>query len=112
MRDLPATPSELRALLVQLFPAFDAATDGLEPMEPEEIPYTFHTVMFDFAPFFAKHQTGFSPRQLERFAQFLVRASASEGSLENAISTCFLEHTRQLKVNRALQPWLAKARSK
>ena len=35
-----------------------------------------------------------------------------EGQTAKTLDTCFLEHSRQLKVNRRLAPWLESARAK
>ena len=68
--------------------------------------------MSEFAVFFGRHADSSSERQLQRLCEFVVRAVADGSVLENAVSTCFLEHTRQIKVNRVLGPGLAKARSR
>jgi hypothetical protein len=111
MRTLPNSPAELQAFLVGVFPSFAADVEADE-WPPEFGELTFHRVMFEFAPFFAKEVDSFSAKQLAAFGQFLQLVEATEGSLENAVSTCFLEHAHQLKVNKKLRPWLGKARRK
>src|ERR1044072_549721 len=53
-------------------------------------------------------------RSSRRFGDWISKAVAVDGHIENAVSTCFLEHTRQVKINRVLAPYLspvAKAKS-
>jgi hypothetical protein len=108
----PQSPEELQSALVAIFPSFAAVLD--EPVDSELEPEsaTFHAVMRDFAWYFAKEAGSFSEKQFQLTAELLTRSVEQVGQLENAVSTCFLEHTRQLKVNRQLAPWFAKARAK
>lgn len=94
----PSSPGELLAALKAIFPNFapKLAAD-------EEAELTYHGLfLFEFNPFFSGHIEEFTPMQLKAFAQLIARCSSVPGSLENAIDTCFLEHTSQLKVNREL----------
>lgn len=68
--------------------------------------------MREFTYYFGKEIDAISEKQLAKLAELLVLGTKVTGPLENAIDTCFLEHTRQTKVNRQLAPWLAKARAK
>lgn len=106
---LPTSPRELLSLLGSLYPEFVAFAqqDPVSGFEAEQT--TYHYVMSEFAVFFGPHAGSSTARQLQRLAEFLARAVANGGVLENAVSTCFLEHARQTKVNRALGPWLTKA---
>jgi hypothetical protein len=108
---LPNSPDELLSFLGSIFPAFVpfAEQEPVSGFDPE--PLTYHYLMLEFAAFFGREASSSAPRQLRELAEFLSRAVDAGGPLENAVSTCFLEHTRQLKVNRTLGPWLAKARS-
>jgi hypothetical protein len=109
---LPTSPRELLSLLGSIYPDFvaDAQRDSASEFQAE--PISFHGLMSEFAAFFGRHADSSSDRQLQRLCEFVVRAVAHGGVIENAVSTCFLEHTRQIKVNRALGPGLAKARSR
>jgi hypothetical protein len=110
---VPRTPEELQEALIAIFPSFSFVADEQAPSDLVfEPPVTFHRVMLEFASFFGNGINSFSNKQLQEFAELLVRAIKEPGRLENAIDTCFLEHTRQTKVNRQLAPWLAKARAK
>ena len=112
MKPLPQSPDELRDALTAIFPSFAEVLEESEGSEFEGEPVSFHGLMREFAYFFGKNIDSFSDSQLRQFADLVVQASKKPGDLENAIDTCFLEHTRQLKVNRQLAPWLAKARAK
>jgi hypothetical protein len=106
---VPQSPEELNAALVAIFPRF--CTAGPESEEPQcGCSISFHSLMREFAYFFGKEVASFTPKQLQRVGELLVCSVEHGGALENAVSTCFLEHARQLKVNRQLAPWLSKAR--
>jgi hypothetical protein len=75
---------------------------------------THHRVMADFLSYFAMNHTQFTKTQLEQFGCWVNEAVSADGDLENAVSTCFLEHIRQVKINCMLAPYLseqAKAKS-
>jgi hypothetical protein len=59
-------------------------------------------VMQEFLMHFAKKHSFFTERQLRRFGDWISKAVAVDGDIENAVSTCFLEHTRQVKINECL----------
>jgi hypothetical protein len=89
--------------LVALDSAFETE---LEVEESEEL--TLHRVMSLFAQYFGANGSRFSEKQLRRLGEWLSSAVSVPGELENAVSTCFLEHTRQLKASRLLAPYLSK----
>jgi hypothetical protein len=109
MKNVPQSPSQLRDALAAIFPTLprDFGVQGESVFE--DAGPTFHSVLRDFAYFFAKDIDQFTDRQLARFAGLVVRSMASPGPLENAMETCFLEHARQLKVNGRIEPLLAAA---
>lgn len=94
------------------FPTFAAAVanDAEDAGDLGEV--TFHRVVMDFAPFFARATDTWTDRQLQWLGELVVISMDEGGRLGNAWDTCFLEHSRQLSVNRRLAPWLARARSK
>ena len=103
------SPKDMIDFLVSLDPPFEAE---LEVEDAEEL--THHQVMMIFARYFASNWRTFSTKQLRRLGEWLNASVAAGGVIENAVSTCLLEHSRQLKVNRVLAPYLsslAKARS-
>jgi hypothetical protein len=104
MRKTVATgsPQSPKDFLVSLDPAFETE---LEDEADEDL--TDHRVMMLFAQYFGANHGSFSSRQLQALGTWLNAAVAAGGELENAVSTCFLEHARQLKVNRVLAPYLS-----
>jgi hypothetical protein len=62
-----------------------------------------------FAEYFGANSKCFSKKQLCRLGEWLSEAVSVSGPLENAVSTCFLEHVHQLKVDRRLAPYLSKS---
>ena len=56
------------------------------------------------------HET-FTANQLRAFGEWVNGAVSVEP--ENAVSTCFLEHARQIRIDRVLRPYLSsKAKDK
>lgn len=87
-------------------PAFRERWDEAGHSPDEATP---HRVLADFAEHFSRAHHDYSPRQLKALGLWLSDAVATEGPLENAVATCFLEHSRQLRFNRVLAPYLSKA---
>jgi hypothetical protein len=112
LRHLPQSPRELQEALMTAFPSFATAVanEAEEAGDLGEI--TFHGVVMDFAPFFARATDTWTDRQLQWLGELVVASMDEGSSLGNAWDTCFLEHSRQLKVKRRLAPWLARARAK
>ena len=116
---IPTTPDEFAALLTALFPPFAAewATSVTDRKgQVTEIGYdigtTFHQVLQAFAPISFKLMSASTSRQVESFCQIINQAVSEPGSLENAISTCLLEHASQLGIRKILQPHLSQAAKK
>jgi len=105
MTPLPTSPSELAAQLSAIFPSFHVELD-----EDEEYPDSFHSVLlFHFNSFFGKNVSEFTPKQFKAFAQLVARCCATPSRLENAWDTCFLEHTKQMRVNKQIGKYLREA---
>ncbi len=112
-------PQETLRQLVELFPGFEESWKA-ESAPPEDglvdgvyYEWTHHRVIAEFLQYFSKHQVAVTEKQLKHFAAWVNSAVETEGPLENAVSTCFLEHSRQLKINQVLAPYLSKvARAK
>ena len=104
MRSTVATgsPKDTRDFLVSLAPASETE---LEDEATEDL--TNHRVLMLFAQYFGANHGSFSTKQFRALADWLNAAVAGGGELENAVSTCFLEHASQLKVNRVLAPYLS-----
>jgi hypothetical protein len=88
MKLAPQTPDQLRDALVRIFPDFEPEID-LDTSYGREV--SFHTLMFDFTPFFGNHVESFSDRQMRSLGELINPSIKSPGTLENAVSTCFLE---------------------
>jgi len=94
------TPSDLRASLEDLFPSFKAEWEDGEVCE------SLHQVMFVFTPYFGAHSKEFTVTQLRQLADMINRSVEESDDLENALSTCFLEHLHQIGSERLLKPYL------
>jgi hypothetical protein len=100
--------------LITIFPEFiqDHTTQDLEASESEGIP-TFHSVMMPFTQYFGTARGSITPEQLRALASLVNQAVSLDDDLENAVSTCFLEHLRQIRSFQTLAPFLSqRAREK
>ena len=103
-------PSELLLVLQAIFPDFGRSGVAEEVAVSE---HPLHCLMQNFADYFNTINEEPSLRQHRALASFRNDAVALEDALENAVSTCFLEHLRQMKRYRALAPHLsAKAKKR
>lgn len=106
-------PQETLTQLYTIFPTFVAswaeeeapAADGL--VDGVYYEWTHHAVLRNFLEFFASNRESFTAKQLQTFGEWVNRAVSKEDELENAISTCFLEHAKQVGINRAIAPYLS-----
>ena len=103
-----SSPEEVLRYLCAVFPSFEKWWKDAE-REPLDTKRGFHCIMAELIQFFGMNHQTFSEKQLRRFGQWVNAAVLIEGPLENAISTCFLEHTRQVKINRVIAPYLSRA---
>ena len=102
-----ALPQSPKDLLEELFTIFPQCRNHYEGSIHEEVS-TFHSVLLAVTPFFGAQLTSFSESQLRRFGEMISVAVARDGVLENAFSTCLLEHLHQLKAERVMRPYLTK----
>jgi len=98
------SPEQTLQFLATLDPQFGVEWE--REAEPGEV--THHGLMQFFAQHFAHNHAKYSEKQLRRLGEWLSQSVASGGVIENAVSTCLLEHMRQLKINRVLAPYLSK----
>jgi hypothetical protein len=110
MRGAVETTSPVQALefLFALFPTFEQqwrADEAECGPSPDELNY--HRIMFEFIQYFGSVRQSLTENQLKQFGAWVNIAVSEEGPLENAVSTCFLEHMHQVKVNRLLAPYLS-----
>lgn len=101
--------SELRAALAALFPALPRDVGACGESVFEDAGPTFHSVLREFAHFFARDIEQFSDRQLRRFAELVVRSERAGGDLADAMKNCLLAQAGPLKFDRRFDPFLAAA---
>jgi hypothetical protein len=112
-------PQETLRQLCAIFPAFEASW-AEEEAPPEDglvdgvyYEWSHHAVLRNFLAYFAINRESFSPKQLRALGEWIDRAVTADDDLENAVSTCFLEHARQVAIDRILRPYLTtKAKDK
>jgi len=102
---LPRSPGQLLAQIFAIFPGYQDAYRG--PIH-DDAP-TFHSTLIGFTGFFGGGLKGFSETQLRSFGALINQAVDAGGDLENAFSTCLLEHLRQIRAEKAMKPFLSKA---
>lgn len=67
----------------------------------------------NFIEYFAMSHPSFTAKQLRAFGEWINHVVSVDAGLENAVSTCFLEHSRQVGMDRVLKPCLpSKAKGK
>jgi hypothetical protein len=94
--------------LTQTFPGFAENWNADELADRErEGTATFHSIMFPFTQYFGANHSSFSDRQVRELAGVINQAVDTPDELENAVSTCFLEHLRQLRSYKVLAPHLS-----
>jgi len=100
----PQTAMELWTLFTEIFPDFSSYCE-VEEIEPDT---TLHFVMMDFTSYFGSYCDKFSESQLRKVGNFINDAVAVDDKLENAVSTCLLEHLRQIRSYKILAPFLSR----
>lgn len=111
-------PQETLRQLYAIFPPFEGWWSK-EQAPPEDgvvdgvyYEWTHHSVMRQFLEYFSHHRDEFTEKQLQQFGAWVRDAISNPGSVENAVSTCFLEHMRQVRINRMLAPYLSEQTSR
>jgi len=107
-------PQETLLQLGELFPAFN--DEWAEENAPPEdglvdgvyYEWTHHAVLSVFLEYFVRHQDVFTEIQLRRLGDWINNAVTNDDEIENAVATCFLEHMRQVRINRILAPYLSR----
>ena len=97
-----STPLELRAALVELFPAFAVESEAAGAQ-------SYHRVVMDLAPLLKSYLEGGSVRKVRTFGEIVNHLVAAGGDQQNAIETCLLEHASQVGCARLLKPHLGEA---
>jgi hypothetical protein len=101
------SPNELVNRLVEIFPAFADEWDEGEGLGYGKATFTYHTVFLTFGPLCYRYLAEASAKEIEDFCTLINDAVESGGSLENAVSTCFLEHASQLGVRKLIKRHLS-----
>jgi len=101
------TPRHLVDQLIMIFPGFSEEWDAGESFGKSG-DYNYHTVLQTFAPVSQKLLNGATPSQVREFCELINQMVALGGALENAVSTCFLEHASQVGVRKIIKPYLSK----
>ena len=101
---MPGAPAELLEELFDIFPEYRASYPG--PIHDEAPSY--QSVLIGFSSEFGRLVNGASEKQLRAFAQLVNGAVEKGGDLENAFSTCLLEHLHQIRALRKFRPYLSK----
>ncbi len=106
-------PKDTLGQLCEIFPSFKDAWDK-EGAPPDDglvdgvyYKWTHHHIMSAFLDYFSVCHHSFNEQQLRQFGNWVNSAATSDDDLENAVSTCFLEHSRQVSINRVLAPYLS-----
>ena len=108
-------PQETLRQLCDIFPSFQAwwADEGAPPedtlVDGVFYKWTHHAVLRAFLEFFARNHATSSEKQMRAVGDWINRSVSVEDDLGNAVSTCFLEHVRQVGVTRLLWPYLSTA---
>ena len=105
MPDLPRSPGELLESLFAIFPEFRASYEG--PLYDE--PLSYDSVLTAFTSDFGVQFRSSTDDQFRAFAAVVDEAISAGGELEHAFSTCFLEHLREVDVDRVFWPYLSSA---
>jgi len=100
------TPENLLLALTSIFPSFQAEWETENPYIHEDGSFTFHSVFLEFTDFFGVQAAKSSTKQLLATATIINDAVSDKSDLENAVSTCFLEHLHQIKAVKYLRPYL------
>jgi len=102
------TPQDLVVALISLFPRFREEWDEGEGHGGIG-EYNCHTVFMELAPVCAGYLAEASPQTVEAFCILINDFVAAGGDMENAVSTCLLEHASQVGIRKAIKPHLSPA---
>lgn len=97
-------PLELKKWLIEIFPSFQDEWDE----DDTDVDLTLHGVCLRFTPYFGCVNNDLSENQLKKLGDFINSAVQQNDLLENAVSTCFLEHLHQISSFKILKAYLNK----
>ena len=97
---------EVEKVLVSIFPTYAELLK--QDKEDQEWEYSMHSLFRDFIHYFSENIKEMDSKQLKKMANFINEAVEIDDDLENAISTCFLEHLYQVNAVKQIKPMLSK----
>jgi hypothetical protein len=102
----PPEPMQLLASLSDIFPQFGQEDLAEDVAEAGKI--GLHCAMRNFTDYFSENHREFSEHQLASLGRLLNEAVTVDDNLENAVSTCMLEHLHQINGYEILSPYLSR----
>ena len=96
---------QLLERLFAIFPAFRGSYEG--PLYDE--PLSYDSVLTAFTSDFGVQFRDSTDDQFRAFAALVDAAVSAGGEIERAFSTCFLQHLREVDVDRVFWPYLSSA---
>jgi hypothetical protein len=105
MTQLLYSPDELLERLFAIFPDFRTSYEG--PLYNE--PLNYDSVLTAFTSDFGVQFRRSTASQFREFSALLDQAVAAGGELGRAFSICFLQHIREVDVDRTFWPYLSSA---
>jgi len=101
------SPAEVLGEVVAIFPEFKREWENENAYIREDGSYSIHSVYMVFLEFLSCKKTANSADQLKQIATLINGAVAAGGDSENAISTCLLEHLKQVGLDSVLKPFMS-----
>ena len=102
------TPADLVCVISEILPDFSEEWDNGEAFCYENGDFSFHSVFMTLGPVSFQLLSNVDVKVIKKFCKLVNRAVEQGGDLENAISTCFLEHASQIGVRKLIAPYLSK----
>jgi len=100
------SPQQLVDQLIKIFPEFSNDWDEGESYGYKGN-YTYHCVFLEFTPVSHMIFSRATNDQITDFCKLINRIVEMGGDIENAVSTCFLEHASQVGVRKIIAPYLS-----
>ena len=98
---------EVASRILEIFPDFKKYWDEGEGYGYQDGEYNIHSIFLTFGPVSKMLIESASETQIKDFCGFVNKLVAEGDELENAVSTCFLEHASQLGVRKFIRRYLS-----
>lgn len=100
-------PEQLQQALIDLYPPFSEEVED----DYDELynPLTYHYIWMEFSPIAYDFLSKASVNEIKKFSSIIEMSLNTGTEQENAVLTCFLEHSKQLNVKTFIKPYLSKA---